>query len=113
MPRPMKSRCVCTRPEADYFKPRGIPMNELAEVVLTLDEFEALHWADGEGMYHVKAAQKLKVSRQTFGNILKSARWKIADVLIHAKALKIEGGVVRFTQDLQPKAANSNTRSKS
>jgi predicted DNA-binding protein (UPF0251 family) len=77
-------------------------MSELDEVVLTLDEFEAVRWADWEGLYHAEAAQKLNVSRQTLGNILESARRKIADALIHAKALKIEGGVVQVTNTLQP-----------
>ncbi len=102
MPRPIKTRCICTQPQANYFKPRGIPMSELDEVVLTLDEFEAVRWADWEGLYHAEAAQKLNVSRQTLGNILESARRKIADALIHAKALKIEGGVVQVTNTLQP-----------
>jgi len=37
----------------------------------------------------------MNISRQTFGNIIDSAHKKIADVLLHAKALKIEGGIVK------------------
>jgi hypothetical protein len=94
----MKSRCVCTQPHTTYFKPRGIPLSELEEVVLTLDELEAVRWVDREGLYHAQAAQKLKVSRQTLGNILEAARRKIADAIIFGKALKIEGGAVLFTE---------------
>jgi len=67
----------------------------LEEVNLTLDELETVRLADLEGLYQEDAAKKMNISRQTFGNIINSAHKKIADVLLHAKALKIEGGVVR------------------
>jgi predicted DNA-binding protein (UPF0251 family) len=67
----------------------------LEEVNLTLDELEAVRLADLEGLYQEDAARKMDISRQTFGNIINSAHKKIADVLLNAKALKIEGGMVR------------------
>ena len=48
--------------------------------------------ADLEESYQEDAAKKMNISRQTFGNIIHSAHKKIADALINAKALKIEGG---------------------
>ena len=68
-------------------------MGDLEEVSLGMDEFEAIRLADLEGLYQEKAAEKMKISRQTFGNIINSAHKKIADALTKAKALKIEGGV--------------------
>jgi predicted DNA-binding protein (UPF0251 family) len=68
-------------------------MGALEEVSLGVDEFEAIRLADLEGLYQEEAAEKMKISRQTFGNIINSAHKKIAEVLIEAKALKIEGGV--------------------
>lgn len=65
-------------------------MTELEEVVLNIDEVEAIRLADYEGFYHEDAAQKMKVSRQTFGRILREAHKKIADSLLKGKALKIE-----------------------
>jgi predicted DNA-binding protein (UPF0251 family) len=79
-------------PESDYFKPRGIPLSMLKEVILTVDEFEAIRLADLEGLYQEQAAEKMKVSRQTFGRIIKSAHKKVAEALVTGKALKIEGG---------------------
>jgi predicted DNA-binding protein (UPF0251 family) len=79
----------------NYFKPRGIPVEMLEEVTLTLDELEALRLADAEGMYQEDAAQHMGISRQTFGMIIDRAHQKTADVLLHAKALKIEGGAVQ------------------
>ena len=38
MVRPQKNRRVAFNPEISYFKPRGIPMFDLEEVALTIDE---------------------------------------------------------------------------
>jgi len=66
----------------------------LEEVVVALDELEAIRLADLEGLYHEAAAEKMGLSRQTFGRIIEAARRKIADCLVNGKALKIEGGNV-------------------
>jgi len=90
MSRPFKCRRIGFCPEITYFKPAGIPLRQLEEVVLTFDELEALRLADMEGLYQEAAALKMEVSRQTFGNIINSAHRKIADALVNAKAIKIE-----------------------
>ena len=95
MSRPCRCRHVRCCPDADYFKPRGVPADELDEIILTLDELEAVRLADFDGCYQEEAARVMKVSRQTFGNIIKSAHKKIADALLRGKALKIEGGFVK------------------
>jgi len=92
MARPRQCRRVGSMPESNYFKPRGIPLSVLEEVVLSVDEFEAIRLADLEGLYQEQAAEKMNVSRQTFGRIIDSAHKKVADVLVGGKALKIEGG---------------------
>jgi predicted DNA-binding protein (UPF0251 family) len=79
-------------PESNYFKPRGIPLSMLEEVILTVDEFEAIRLADLEGLYQEQAAEKMEVSRPTFGRIIDSAHKKVAEALVKGKALKIEGG---------------------
>jgi predicted DNA-binding protein (UPF0251 family) len=93
MSRPFKCRHIGCEPGTTYFKPRGIPLVELQEVTLTVDEFEAVRLADLEGLYQEESAKKMKISRQTFGNIINSAHGKIADAIINGKAIKIEGGV--------------------
>ena len=77
-------------PNAVYFKPRGIPLTDLEEVSLSLDEFEAINLADYQGLYHEEAARKMGVSRPTFGRILGAARKKVADAIVRGKALQIE-----------------------
>jgi predicted DNA-binding protein (UPF0251 family) len=90
MSRPRKCRVVQCRPDATYFKPRGIPLIDLMEVSISLDEIEAIRLADYERLYHEEAASKMKISRQTFGRILNEARRKVAECLLKGKALKID-----------------------
>jgi uncharacterized protein len=69
-------------------------MTALDEVVLTLDEFEALRLADLEQLYQEQAADLMAVSRTTLSRILDAAHRKVADALVHGKALRIHGGPV-------------------
>mgnify|MGYP000154897960 CR=1 FL=1 len=91
MARPMKCRKVECAISAAYFKPQGIPMRDLEEVALELDEIEAIRLADLEELYQVDAAAKMGVSRQTFGNIIARAHKKVALAIMHGKALRISG----------------------
>ncbi|WP_434654386.1 DUF134 domain-containing protein [Thermoanaerobacterium thermosaccharolyticum] len=92
MPRPQKCRWVKGEPNVNYFKPVGIPMHSLNEVVLTVEEFEAIRLKDLEGLEQEECAEKMKVSRPTFFRIIISAREKVADALVNGKAIKVEGG---------------------
>lgn len=92
MPRPHICRRIGCNPEHTYFKPRGIPLSSLNEVVLRLDELEAMRLADIESLYHEDAAKRMNVSRQTFDRIILKARATVADAIVNGKAIKIEGG---------------------
>ena len=92
MPRPRRFRWVRAQPNSTYFKPRGIPLAALEEVILTVEEHEAIRLADMEGLHQEDAAERMNVSRATFGRIIASARTKIADAIMNAKAIRIGGG---------------------
>jgi predicted DNA-binding protein (UPF0251 family) len=79
-------------PGITFFKPAGIPLGELEEIVLTLEEAEALRLKELEGMEQEQGAQKMNISRPTFQRILASARNKIADAILNGKAIRIDGG---------------------
>ena len=96
MPRPRHCRRVAQLPQANYYKPRGIPLSVLEEVTLTVDELEAIRLTDLEGLYQSDAAEKMNVSRQTLGRILESAHKKIADALVNGKAMLIKGGPIQI-----------------
>jgi predicted DNA-binding protein (UPF0251 family) len=97
MVRPQKDRIVAYNPEVSYFKPRGIPMIDLEEVSLTVDQREAIRLSDLLGMSHEDAGRRMGVSRATFGRIIQKARYAVADALINGKAINIEGGNYRIS----------------
>jgi predicted DNA-binding protein (UPF0251 family) len=96
MPRPLKYRRVDSLPNATYFKPAGIPMRILEEVVLSVEEAEAVRLKDLEKLEQEQGAGKMNISRPTFQRVLSSARQKIADALLNGKAIRIEGGSFRM-----------------
>jgi uncharacterized protein len=96
MPRPFKLRRVNCNPQTMSFKPCGAQKHALETVSLTLDELEAIRLADYEGLYQEQAAEKMKISRQTFGNIIVSAHKKVADFLVNSKQLSVGGGTVEI-----------------
>ena len=89
MPRPRKFRRIRFDPTATYFKPRGIPMVSLEEIILTMEEAEAIRLKDKKGLDQTECAKKMKISQSTFQRIITSARKKIAEALIDGKAIKI------------------------
>jgi len=83
---------VCHHPFHTFFKPAGIKSDELEQIILTIDELEAVRLKDLQGFEQEKAAGEMNISQPTFHRLLSSARKKIAEALINGKALKIEGG---------------------
>lgn len=89
MPRPCIRRRVRGRPCSDYFKPAGVRMLELEEVVLDLSEFEAIRLIDFEGIEQSEAGKKMGISQPTLSRLLKTARKKISEAIIKGKAIRI------------------------
>ncbi len=90
MSRPRRPRCLRFKPNIYYFKPQGIPLRMLEEVVLLPDELEALKLYDVDGLEQIMAAKKMKISQPTFARILNKAHLKMAEALIKGKAVRIE-----------------------
>lgn len=90
MPRPKLPRCINFNPGVYYYKPQGIPLRELEEVVVFADELSALKLYDVDGLDQLEASKEMKVSQPTFARILKSARKKISEAVIYGKAIRIE-----------------------
>lgn len=91
MTRPRKPRYINFKPGVTYFKPRGVPLAYLEEVVLSADELEALRLKYVEDLDQVDCAKKMKISQSTFQRILSSANQKIARALVFGQAIRIEG----------------------
>ncbi|MBN1644451.1 DUF134 domain-containing protein [Candidatus Woesearchaeota archaeon] len=96
MPRPRLFRRVRFNPEVTFFKPSGVRLVELQEVILTVDEFEAIRLCDLEETEQKNAAKKMNISQPTLHRILLSARKKLADALVNGKSIRIEGGVYKM-----------------
>ncbi len=77
-------------PNVFYFKPRGVPLRTLEEVVLAPDELEALKLHDVDGLEQLDAAKRMKISQPTFARIIDAAYKKIAQALIKGKAIRLE-----------------------
>jgi len=94
MPRPKKPRFVSGYPTLTAFIPEGVPVT--GEVLLSVEELEAIRLSDFESLDQESAANLMEVSRQTYGRILARARHCISEALITGKALRIEGGDYEF-----------------
>ena len=92
MVRPRRIRRVGFEPSVSYFKPAGVPMNELEEEVLTREELEVVRLVDVEGLRQSEVGKKMNVSQPTLSRLLKSARKKISNALVKGKAIKVKGG---------------------
>jgi len=90
MPRPRRCRRLGMTPNTTYFKPTGNPMNELNEIIVDADEFEAVRLKDVLGLDQNEAAQKMGVSQPTFHRIVNSARKKLSSAIVNGYAIKIE-----------------------
>jgi uncharacterized protein len=90
MPRPICPRKISHSPPATFFKPAGVPLRVLEEILLAADELEALRLADCEELYHMDAATRMGISRQTFDRIIHRARNKAACALVNGHAIRIE-----------------------
>jgi predicted DNA-binding protein (UPF0251 family) len=97
MSRPFKCRRVEFLPNVTYFKPVGIPLRDIEEVCLSVEEAEAIRLKDLEGLDQEQGAGKMNTSRPTFQRILVSARGKIAGAVLNGKAVRIEGGNFHMT----------------
>jgi predicted DNA-binding protein (UPF0251 family) len=94
MPRPKKPRFVSGYPTLTAYIPQGVPIS--GEVLLSVEELEAVRLSDFEGLDQESAANLMEVSRQTYGRILARARNIISEALVTGKGLRIEGGNYKF-----------------
>lgn len=90
MPRPRLKRRITHNPNIKYFKPAGIPIKELEEVILTKEEVESMRLKNIEKLDQDKCAEKMNISQPTFHRILLTARQKVSDAIVNGKAIRLE-----------------------
>ena len=91
MPRPRKCRRVCCLPWSAAFGPIGEHTAETS-VVMSVDEYETIRLIDLMEFTQEECAAQMNVARTTVQGIYNDARKKLADVLVNAKGLVIQGG---------------------
>lgn len=94
MPRPKHPRTIHAPPSVDGFKSRETSQNK--EIILSVEEFEAIRLVDFEGLDQTRAADLMGISRQTFGRVLKSGRFTLSKALVKGFHLKVKGGCYKI-----------------
>ena len=100
MPRHKRPRYISKHPEIKSFQPEGHDREsqDTDEISLSVEEFEAIRLVDYNGHDQSEAALHMNVSRQTFGRVLKQARYNLANAIVTGKRLKVGGGCYRIGQ---------------
>jgi predicted DNA-binding protein (UPF0251 family) len=88
--RPRRNRYIAFQPNITYFKPQGIPLRNLEEIILTKEEIESLRLKNIHNLDQIACAEKMKTSQSTFQRILSSAYQKLSKALIEGMAIRIE-----------------------
>lgn len=91
MPRSKKCRKIGFVPKTQYFTPSDKKDSEIIEVVLIIEELEAIRLSDLKGLDQDKSAESMGISRGTLQRILNNAHEKIADALVNGKVINIDG----------------------
>jgi uncharacterized protein len=89
VPRPRKHRRLTRESRSVIYKPAGIPLDSLRQVLLLPEELEALRLADLEDLSQAEAAERMEISRPTFQRILTRAHQQVALALVEGCALQI------------------------
>jgi uncharacterized protein len=96
MVRPHKERRIEQLPTITHYKPAGVPLRNIDEIIVTFEEMEALRLADVEQLDQGSAAERMGISRPTFHRLVNKAHQKVATALWQGKAITMEGGSYRI-----------------
>jgi len=99
MPRPQKSRKVCSPPIMKGLKPFGMPNCVSESVCLTFEGYESLKLLNYDNLSQEEAAELMNVSRPTLTRIYNKALKTITQAFVEGKAIEISGGSYVMDQD--------------
>jgi len=100
IPRPRNPRIIRCDPIQTYFKPRGIPLKDIVDVVdITLEELETIRLSDMEGLSQTEVGKKMNISQSTVSRHLEEAHRKLAKALVLGFAIRISNPVDFFHCD--------------
>lgn len=90
MPRKRFRRKVRYKFKDTYYKPRGVPLNQLKEIEITAEELEVLRLKFIEKLHQIQAAEKLGISQSQYQRDYYNVLTKITKALINGWAIKIK-----------------------
>ncbi|MGC8497444.1 MAG: DUF134 domain-containing protein [Thermoplasmata archaeon] len=96
MPRPRRFRQVNRLPDTDYFVPANMSRYDAKEIVISVEEYEAIRLKDLMQMDQTEAAALMGISQTTFHRLLSEARRKVAEAIVNGKAIRIYGGTYKM-----------------
>lgn len=77
----------------------AIPCKDLREIVIGLDEFEAMRLCDLEELDQITAGERMGVSRGTIQRLLTSGRKKLIEALINSAIIRIGNFSEKFEEE--------------
>lgn len=89
MPRPKQCRQIELDPKVTFYKPQGVPLNQLEIIEITHEEWESLRLKCVEGFDQTTSAEKMNTSQSTFQRILTNAQKKLSTAIVKGMAIKI------------------------
>lgn len=101
MPRPRKCRRVCDLPANTSFGSFNTTPSAENTITMTVEEYETIRLIDFEKLTQEACASQMNVARTTIQRIYNDARYKLAQVLVDGKLLKIEGGNYQLCEQKQ------------
>jgi predicted DNA-binding protein (UPF0251 family) len=90
MPRPKKLRFISGNTEIGSYVPENVEPTGVVD--LSMEGLEAIRLTDYEKLDQETSAQRMGVSRQTYGRVLALARQAVATALVTRQRLRIDGG---------------------
>ena len=100
MARPQRERKIKEPPRIQGFSPYGVPQGAAEQVVLTIDEFEAIRLADYEGLDQAQAAERMGISGSTFSRLIDRAHRKVGEAFAEVREIVIDGGSIHFRNNV-------------
>jgi len=88
----MGRRCqrnIHGKPDVLIFKPAGIQRTHLEEIILGIDEYEAIRLCDIEKLTMQQWAEKMKISSATFNRLVQSWHEKVTNAIVYGKVIII------------------------
>lgn len=92
MPRGKKNRFCRRLSDQKIYVPYGTSPDSSEQVIIHLDEFEAIRLCDYDGKSQIEASETMGLSRGTVQRLLLSGRKKIVDGFFHSKTIIVNNG---------------------